>query len=326
MDLELHGLANLEPEITRVANRKASVLIRGPVGTELIPIAQHIHDLDEKRGLFSITHLGEMDPKIDKSGGNGLTLCIGEVEAATSRVRQELLKLVDREDLDMRVILTTHTAAPLASKKSFMGAIDRRHRDSTITVPPIQKRPPEAIEKLALHLLSEFSDEKIVEIEASAAEVIKNFPWPGNVDQLRAVIRRACDGVSASILNGKRKNHKTGITRKDLVTYGGIDSFVEQHYTYSFLETVKISLKMHSKEEKLPSGWTRTEILDISSILATVVAFGGNKTQAAEFLGISRRSIYNKLDPLQERYNKGEELLKCMNDFIKIYYRTLFGH
>jgi DNA-binding NtrC family response regulator len=112
----------------------------------------------------------------------------------------------------------------------------------------------------------------IVAVAPDAMRMLEAYDWPGNVRELRNVMERA-----------------TILARGD---------FIEPQHLPRF----GAPLKHHDSQ---PSGVTITPGMTVDEaerrlILATLDAAGGNKTRAAEMLGISLKTLHNKLNRMKE--------------------------
>ncbi len=122
-----------------------------------------------------------------------------------------------------------------------------------------------------MDIFNEEYKRRVNDIEEDAAALLEKYAWPGNVRELRNIILRAM--ISA----GKK------IGRKELPVF--------------------IQKGMQAGQEiRIQTGSTLPEIERLS-IIKTLQMAKGNKLKAAEILGISRRSLYNKL----EEYNIDEQ-------------------
>jgi len=107
-------------------------------------------------------------------------------------------------------------------------------------------------------------------IDADALEMLKGYGWPGNVRQLRNVIERALIVTRGPLI---------GIADlpNDLKRGGGGNSAFE----------IKLGASLDDVEREL--------------IKRTIEFSGGNKSRAAEILGVSLKTLYNRLERYQNR-------------------------
>jgi len=131
-----------------------------------------------------------------------------------------------------------------------------------INVPPLRERRSD-IPFLIRRFLDEATSaaQKRVWLEPEAAQIFERHPWPGNVRQLQNVIQRV-----------------VALSAPGPVFASDLDRFLEE------------PADVGGQEE--PAGLDEIERRQILRVLEQT---GGNKTQAAEILGIQRRTLYKKL-------------------------------
>jgi two-component system response regulator FlrC len=217
--------------------------------------------IERRKGKFELANGGTM--LLDEIGEMSMTL-----QAKLLRVLQE--REIDRIGgkepipIDVRVIATTNRDLEReCSEGRFREDLYYRLNVFPIKVPSLRERP-EDIEILAEHFLNKFSlnyGKDIEGFEKEAIEYLMNRRWRGNVRELENVIQRAvfvCSGRYISI--------------KDLM----IDD--------------------NSKEDSKTIVNGSLKDLERELILKTLKDVGGNKTKAAKILGLSVRTIRNKLN------------------------------
>jgi DNA-binding NtrC family response regulator len=134
-----------------------------------------------------------------------------------------------------------------------------------IEIPPLRERK-EDIPLLIAAFIKEIAEEnqKVIEgIDSRAAAALYNHPWPGNVRELRNCIESAIVMAKSNI-----------ITTDDLPPYIGTQS--DENYV------------------KIPAGTTLTDV-EKEIIEFTLNQCNGNKSKAAEVLGIGRKTLHRKI-------------------------------
>jgi DNA-binding NtrC family response regulator len=166
----------------------------------------------------------------------------------------------------------------------------------TIALPRLSERLDD-LPVLADHFVREFAranSKQVSGVDNACLEALKARSWPGNARELRNVIERAVI-VSAGPL----------ITVADLPAEGALPPPPVQ--TAPALRTPETSATMHAGQAApatdapaagLPVGQPLREV-ERQLILKTLEMAGGNRVRAAEILGISPKTLYNKLG----RYN-----------------------
>ena len=292
--------------IEQAAPTSASVLIWGESGTGKELAAQTIHELsprasfpfvaincaaipetlleseifghekgaftganDRRIGVFELAHRGTLF--LDE---------IAEMEPATQvkllRVLQErtFRRLGGRQEqsVDVRVIAATNqNPAEAVRNGKLREDLYYRLNVFAIEIPPLRDRRDD-IPLLIQRFLNEFNagnDKAVRAVDQEAMQILEQYPWPGNIRELRNVIERAtilCD-----------------------------TDFIQTRHLPPLLVT--------RGEETLPSitlnpGMTVDEA-ERRLILLTLDHTRNNKTRAAEILGISLKTLHNKLNRMK---------------------------
>jgi DNA-binding NtrC family response regulator len=216
-----------------------------------------------KRGRFELAHLG--------------TIFLDEIGEMSQSVQIKLLRVLqDKQfervggeetlEVDVRVITATNRNLKQAIEEGdFREDLFYRLNVVNIHIPPLRERK-EDIPLLMASFLKEFAREnekKIDGIEPKTRMVLYNYSWPGNVRELRNCIESAVVMSKSSIL-----------TVDDLPPHIRADSEGDAIHL-----TTGVSLAEAEKEV----------------IRATLAAQSGNKSRAAEVLGIGRKTLHRKL-------------------------------
>jgi len=295
--------------VRRVAPSDASVLITGESGTGKEVIADAIQQLSgragkpfikvncaalheqlleselfgHERGAFTGAH-EQRKGRFELADGGTLMLDeIGDMALTTQakilRVLQagtfERLGGVETITTDVRIIAATnHDLKQAIERNTFRKDLFFRLSVVPIHIPPLRERREE-IPLLAEHFLSVFTRKNkraIHGIAADALQILLKYDWPGNVRELENVIERAVI-----------------MTMGDTITREVLPAHVRGE-----------AAKQREGEEPL----TLLEQAERDLIIQGMLACGGNRTKVAEQLGMSRRSLYNKL----KRYGIGEQI------------------
>lgn len=289
--------------IKEAASTDVTVLILGESGTGKELVAQSIHKRsDRAKGPFipvntgAISHelvaselfghqkgafTGAIETKLGKfEQANEGTIFLDEISTMDETIQINLLRVIDTKKIqriggkrfintDVRIIAASNEY--LLHTNSVDETIIRRdlfHRLSvfTITLPPLREREDDIIilaEELLCDACRDF-DKKIRGFERSALAALTDYPWPGNVREMKNVIQRA-------VL----------ITQDEFITSMDLPQRVRT--SQKSIEDIVIKVGSTLKE---------SEKIIITKTLAMTK---GNRKKAAEILGISRRALYNKL-------------------------------
>lgn len=295
-------------ETQRVAQTDATVLLLGESGTGKELFARAVHHLSNRRDkpfvaincaaipetlieneLFGHergSFTGASDRRVGKfelaSGGTVFLDEIGELPLAVQgkllRVIEE--RLVDRIGgrapipVDVRVIAATNKDLKTAVENhEFRGDLFFRLAVFPIEIPPLRERGEDVV-LLANHFAAQFGRElrrREAQLSDSGLAAIRAHHWPGNVRELENAIERACILTDTMVLDAK-----------DLGLIGRRD---EEHLTNMIDMSGTLSEVAHR-------GLSLVERRKISEMLK---ANEGNKSKTAEDLGVSYKTLLNKI-------------------------------
>lgn len=284
----------LEQYINLIAPTHLSVLLLGESGTGKEFAAKAIH-LKSKRkdkpfiavdcGCLSkdlapselFGHLkGSFTSAIENKKGvfeqaNGGTLFLDEIGNLSYDIQIQLLRSIQErrirpvgssvdKEVDVRIIAATNEDLEQAiATGKFRQDLYHRINEFSINIPPLRDRKQD-IGIFAAHFLKLANaeiDKNIQDISPESIKLLENYSWPGNLRELRNVIRRA-----ALFCNG------------DTIQTDDIPKLTVQE------EIKQINLSPEDERER---------------IIQAINAANGNKTLAAKLLGIDRKTLYNKL-------------------------------
>ncbi len=222
--------------------------------------------VSRKEGRFQLAHKASIF--LDEIGE--MSLCT-EVKILRVLKEKEFEPVGSTRTLkvDIRVIAATnkHLENEIEAGR-FREDLFYRLNVVTLHVPPLRDRRDD-IPLLADYFLKQYAEKNrrlIKGFAPKAMDLLMRHPWPGNVRELENVVERAVI-----------------LARGDMVTPN------------EFPETIKILDEDKEKDEvELTPGKSLKEV-ERQMILRTLEDTGGNRTRAAEILGISRRTLQLKL-------------------------------
>ena len=285
--------------IKKVAKTDANILILGENGTgkELVARALHRNSLrtDEvfmsvdlgsiAETLFESELFGHMkgsftDAKKDKPGrfeiASGGTLFLDEIGNLSLPMQAKLLNVLERREItrvgankpnkiDVRLICATNNNIhTMVQDESFRQDLIYRINTVEIHLPPLRERVSD-IPLLANHFLGIYSKKyrkKIKGINADAMKKMSQYQWPGNVRELQHALERAVIMSDSDILES---DDFLLTTRSEKIAEIEID-------TYNLDEVEKNIIVKVLKQNQ------------------------GNVTQAATILGLTRTSLYRRME------------------------------
>jgi DNA-binding NtrC family response regulator len=294
--------------IEQAAPTSASVIIWGESGTGKELVAQTIHQLSPRNGAPFVPincaaipetlleseifghEKGAFTGAVDRREGcfelaDRGTLFLDEIAEMTPATQVKLLRVLqerrfrrlggrNEQSVDVRVIAATNVV-PAEAVKSGRLREDLFYRLNVfaIELPPLRTRK-EDLPLLIQSFLAEFNqrNNKIASaLDPAAMRILEQYNWPGNVRELRNVIERA------------------------VILSSG--EFIEQKHLPPL---VTDSPEIAKPALSLTPG-TTVEEAERRLILMTLEHTRDNKTRAAEILGISLKTLHNKLNKLRGR-------------------------
>lgn len=161
----------------------------------------------QRRGAFELANRG--------------TVFLDEIGELPLELQPKLLRVLERREvqrlgasaptsIDVRIVCATHRdLASMVGEGTFREDLFFRLAEMVITLPPLRDRPDD-VPLLAQVVLDELAEDggPRVEIDPSCMDALRNHDWPGNVRQLRNVLRRAAvmseDGAIHAVELGAR--------------------------------------------------------------------------------------------------------------------------
>ncbi len=290
----------------RVAATDANVLVTGESGAGKDALALFIHAMSKRamgpfvkidcaalpgelleaelfgfeRGAF--TGATQAKPGRLEAAHKG-TMVLDEIAHLSWEAQAKLLRVIERREferlggrrtvrVDARLLALTNVDLDDAVKRrAFREDLFYRLNVVPIHVPPLRERR-EDVALLAEKFLAAFADKHGRRVRAfapAAMEVLDNYEFPGNARELANIIERAV-----------------------IVAHG---SRVEEDDLPEAVKTAASALSRRAKRLTLAE-------LEAGHVKDTLAFAGGNKSEAARLLGISRKNLYEKL----ARYGKDE--------------------
>lgn len=289
--------------VMHISDAPANVLITGESGTgkELIARAIHYHS-GHARGpfipincaaipenlleseLFGYLRGSFTDAKNDRKGlfqeASGGSLFLDEIGELPMNLQAKLLRVIDDKEVrpigasrgervEVRILAASNRDLDqLVGAGKFRQDLFYRLNVIRIDLPPLRQRS-EDIPLLVEHFIQKFSEKTKRQVNGLSQEALAaflNYPWPGNVRELEHAIERA-------ILLGKGNL----IDATDLPP-----------------QLLADSRKEVSLEEAISNGYTLKD-LEREYIKKVLETTKGNKTEAADILGVDRTTLYRKL-------------------------------
>ena len=289
-------------QVRQAASTDMPVLLTGETGTGKDLVTRAIHQLSTRsKKSFSPIHLGALPPELvagelfgyEKGSftgatrshrglfekADGGTIFLDEIGTIDEKVQISLLRLLETRKLE-RIggtrTITANVRIVAATNENLSEAVEQgRFREDLffrldifqISLPPVRDRGGDVV-LLVNHFLKQFSDDyqrDIVGISPECISALESYDWPGNVREIKNVIHRTVLNSTGSIL-------------------------LPGHLPERLQEE-----RRQRPEIKLEMGCTLKEA-ERTIILRTLNWTQNNRQRTASILGISRRTLYNKLE------------------------------
>jgi two-component system, NtrC family, response regulator AtoC len=319
----VYGLAN------SAAKGSISILVVGETGVGKDVMANEIHRLSPRakapfvtlncaalseslleselfgheKGAF--TGATETKPGILETAPGG-TVFLDEIGEMPAKLQAKLLRVIETREIqrvgslktrpiDVRFVAATNRdlEADIAEGK-FRRDLFYRLNGITLHLPPLRERRPEIL-PLVRSFLARFAkegDRSAPDVSPEAARLLENYPWPGNVREVRNVVERAlllCEGSEI------------------LPEHLPIESMAANSITFAVvapaappaLAPVAGSLdagRPTAPVGVVPSGAAGAEEDEKTRILRVLAECAGSQTRAAKVLGIARSTLIARLD------------------------------
>ncbi len=300
--------------VARVMNTELPVLITGESGTGKSLIAKAIHDFSDRRNLpFVVVTPDDLVPmegpaKVLARAGQGTLLFdeVGDLDAdAQARITRMLDSLTDPSP---RIISTSQGDLSRRLKAGeFRQDLYYRLGGVAIPVPSLRERL-EDIPALAEHFLARAERDGLTArtLSPEAAEVLRAYPWPGNVRQLENTIRRLMvTGAEAEISRGEVEATLGTSTGNPAVTMDeaeNISAAVARH--------LKRYFDLHGGALPPPGVYQRVlREIEVPLIEIALDATGGNQARCADLLGINRNTLRKKITELGIEVTRRRKLM-----------------
>ncbi|MEO6525048.1 MAG: sigma-54 dependent transcriptional regulator [Gemmatimonadaceae bacterium] len=318
--------------VSMAAPTRATVLLEGESGTGKELFARAIHDASDRRdrpfiklncaalpeglvesalfghekgaftgaikrveGAFERAHLG--------------TLLLDEISEMRLDLQAKLLRVLQEQEfervggstpikVDVRIIATTNrNLAAYAAQGQFRQDLFFRLSVMAISIPPLRDRPgdiPLLAQRFAVRTAAEMNKE-VRGLAPETLEMLQRYEWPGNVRELQHAIERAVIlSPDAVLLPGAFDGKRFGLSSR-----GAGPSPARSASALMLSE-------MTAGPQTAPPGSVVLTSLDVTEAENRLIAramqiSGGNRTRAAELLGMSVRTLRNKLNgPMRE--------------------------
>lgn len=299
-------MKRLVEEIHQVAASNFSILIQGETGTGKSFIANVIHNISKRRnGPFISVDMGAITETLVESelfgyekgaftgadkkkrgffeAANGGSIVIDELQNMSLYVQGKLLRVVEERSIyslgstepvqtDVRIIgITNKDLKKAVEEKRFREDLFYRLGEAVISVPPLRERREDIfffVRKFIFETCEELQ-KKIPELTEDAQKLISTYSWPGNIRELKNVIRRAL-----------LFSHNDIITKENIVRHMANDESCNAPVSAPSFNSGHLFSLTHAEKVQIKKA------LDFTK---------GNKTKAASLLQIDYKTLLRKM-------------------------------
>ena len=283
--------------VSLVAPTNMSVLINGASGTGKEYVAHRIHQLSKRSDKpFIAIDCGSIPKELaaseffghikgsftgalsDKTGAfvaaNGGTIFLDEIGNLSYEIQIQLLRALQERKIrpvgsnseitvDIRLVSATNENLEQAIEKgTFREDLYHRINEFTLRMPTLKERGGDILlfANFFLDQANKELDKQLIGFDANASKALLEYHWPGNLRQMKNIIKRAT-----------------------LLAQG------------SFIGLAELGSEILETQLSTPKMTLRDEDAEKEHILEALRQTGNNKSRAAQLLDIDRKTLYNKL-------------------------------
>jgi DNA-binding NtrC family response regulator len=318
------AMQRVRQRIEEVAPSPATVLIVGETGTGKELVARAIHRLSDRRARTLVTvncaaipeqlleseffgHVRGAFTGADRTRkglfelADGGSLFLDEVGELDIRLQAKLLRVIEERrfkrvggekdlEVDVRIIAATNRDLEQSvAQREFREDLLYRLNVFQIPLPPLRGRGEDVL-LLARHFIQELNvqlNKQVQEVDRETARDLLAFPFPGNIRQLRNLIEQAMIAAKGPVLTRDLfwglEVSATGPTPEPTPPAASLDQDAPLNELLAAVE---------AKEQEL-------RVIERRVLERALMQAKGNKTRAAELLGISRYAFQRRLRNLE---------------------------
>ena len=305
----------LSTQIMLIAPMPYSVIVYGESGAGKEVVARAIHENSPRKNRpFVGMDCGTLSPElanselfghmagsftgasIEKKGdfelANGGTLFLDEVANLSYDVQSSLLRVIQERkfrrvggtierELDIRIIAASHDNLQVAYQKGlFREDLYHRLNEFIINIPPLRQRITDIplFSNFFLEKINAETGKNVKGFEKEVMDIFLGYTWPGNIRELRNVLRKAILWTSS-----------------ELITINSLPP----ELTEQAMTALKIKEPVHSGDAS--KDLSKVDLKGVTSeaeyqtILKVLKSVNYNKTKAAQILSIDRKTLYYKI-------------------------------
>jgi len=314
---ESAGMQSVRRLIETIAPTDASVMILGETGTGKELVARNLHDKSRRAGhAFIPVNCGALPENLVESElfghrkgaftgadnhrkglfevANGGTLFLDEIGELDKSVQVKLLRFLEAGEIrrvgendpfrvDVRILCATNrNLREMVEAEQFREDLFFRMNTFEIHLPALRERRSD-IAQLAQHMLIRYTSRRGGQIPTLSPEAIEHLSahdWPGNIRELANAIERAMILSGGGSIGPEHLPTQVPI-RRSTPSAGTSSAVPSPHF-------------------QIPDGSPTLRDIEMKYIQAVLEKHSGNKPAASKELGISLKTLYNKINQLQQ--------------------------
>ncbi len=319
------AMLQLYEQIARVAMTSVTVFITGESGSGKEVVAQTVHDLSRRRKQpFLAVNCGAISPNLIESEifghekgsftgadrqhlgfferASGGTLFLDEITEMPMELQVKLLRVLETGSFmrvgstqmqvaDVRVLAATNRRPEQAVAAGQLRE-DLLYRLNVfpIELPPLRDRLSD-VDLLARHFLTAFGAQEgqAKHFSAAALERLAQYRWPGNVRELRNAVQRAYVMAAGDVID------EQWLPQPSLLSHAAAGGVVAPATPPAARRTASLSDEAFEQESITLTIGTTLASAERTLILATLRHHHHQKERTAAALGISLKTLYNRL-------------------------------
>lgn len=276
----INGESGTGKELVAAALHGSGVRSRGPyVKVNCSALSEHLLESElfgHVRGAFT----GAISDKTGRfQKAHGGTLFLDEIGDISPAIQMRLLRVLQESEfervgdstpikVDVRIIAATNqNLADMVNRGTFRHDLYYRLNVVRLDLPPLRERRDD-LEQLVAHFITQFNSKlskKVTAVSGNVMDLFRAYSWPGNVRELQHAVEHACILCKSTII-------AVHDLPQDLLG--------------------SVALPGAAMKSPPPSPSAPAAKLSLAEALA---ASDGNKSRAAQLLGISRMTLYRQL-------------------------------
>lgn len=294
----------LREAVARAAQESGPLLLLGEAGSRWGSVAKAVHDLSQRRTGPFVAYTVEASPaasgtvdlstvawadQFDLAGGG--TLFIGHLERLPLAGQWALVQQMDHPAGDRPPAHLMAAREEVAGATPLLPELLQRFAPSVLLPPLRQRREdlPQLVEEM-IRRCNRIFNKSVQQITVTALEALMNYAWPRNIEELEECVQHGVLLSRGSTLVAEALPEAIRAAKRELMlSLAGEPS------------GASAGVRLSEAVEQA------TAQIERQLILAALEATRWNRTQAAQRLGISRKSLHNKLKKYGLRGPGGRE-------------------